>query len=150
MESVNAFYKAWYRPNNAKLLITSDLNSKYTDLLIKEIFASIEKSENNKQQIVPVTPPLNTVSQAYSSKVINFAQTNLFFEIPMMSINSSDDLSRALKLDMLDHLITYRLNVLNNRRRQPFTKVGTNYYERLRNKALQNIYICHQQGERQY
>lgn len=147
--SIKEFYKAWYRPNNAKLLITGGVDSENTDLLIREIFASIKKSGNNNPQIVPATPPLNTESQAYSSKVINFAQTNLFFETPMLHIQNSKDLSYALKLDMLEDLINYRLNVQNNQRQHPFGKVGSNYYELLSNKSLQNIYICHQQGESQ-
>ena len=147
--SVKDFYKTWYRPDNAKLLITGDVDSKKTALLVMEIFSSLEKSKNRNKQITPAAPRLKTESQAYSSKVINFAQTDLFFEIPALSIRSGDDLSHAFKLDILDNLFNYRLNAANNLQVQPFSEVGFTYYQLLDNKALKNIYIDHLQGQSQ-
>tara|TARA_R110001583_G_scaffold7720_10_gene37991 strand:+ start:13336 stop:16131 length:2796 start_codon:yes stop_codon:yes gene_type:complete len=147
--SVNAFYRAWYRPDNAKLLITGDVDSENTARLISDTFSSLKKSDNNNKQIVPTVPVLKIAAQAYSSKVVNFAQTNLFLETPILSIQNSTELSQALKLDMMTHLINYRLNVLNKQRQKPFNQVGSNVYELLSNKVLHNIYIRHQQGESQ-
>ncbi|KXO09285.1 Protease precursor [Moritella sp. JT01] len=147
--SVNAFYKDWYRPNNARLLITGDVDSESTTQLITALFATIDKSKNNQKQPVLTPPALNTETQAYSSKVINFSQTDLFFEVPEFKITNSLDLSQAFKLDMLSMLFNYRLNAANDQREEPFRYVGIFHNSLLGDKAVENIAVSHQKNESQ-
>ncbi|SGZ08780.1 Zinc protease [Moritella viscosa] len=147
--SVNAFYKDWYRPNNARLLITGNVDSKNTAQLITELFATIDKSSHDNKQQVLTAPALNTKTQAYSSKVINFSQTDLLFEVPELKITNSLDLSQALKLDMLSMLFNYRLNAANGQREEPFSYVGIFHDPLLGDKAVKNITVNHQKNESQ-
>ncbi|MFT7681078.1 MAG: zinc protease [Moritella dasanensis] len=147
--SVNEFYTAWYRPNNAKLLITGDVDSERATQLITELFASIEKPTNDIKQPVLTPPVLKAKTQAYSSKVIDYSQTDLYFEVPKLSITDSQDLSQALKLDMLNMLFNYRLNAANGQRESAFNHVGIFYDVLLGDKAVQNISVSHQKNESQ-
>ena len=147
--SVKAFYQAWYRPNNAKLLVTGDIDSEKTAVLINNIFSSIKKSDNLTQQIMPSAPRLKTNSQSYSSKVINFSETDVYFDVPNIRIQNSKSLSQAIKQDMLDDLVNYRLNTINNQRVQPFIGVGFSFNRLLNDKVLKHIYIEHLQGQEQ-
>ena len=147
--SINTFYKDWYRPDNARLVIAGDVDSESTTQLITALFSTIETSQNTKQQPVLTPPALKTATQIYSSKVINFSQTDLYFEVPMLKITNSEGISHSLKLNMLDQLFNYRLNAANNQRAQPFHKVGLFYNSFLSNKGFENIYVSHQKNESQ-
>ncbi|MCP4322758.1 MAG: insulinase family protein [Psychromonas sp.] len=142
---VKAFYKQWYRPNNAKLLITGDVDTELTKQLVIDTFASIEASDNQQKQVIPDAPKLNSKNKAFSSKVITFSQTDLFFEIPQLTISNSEQLSQAFKLDLLDNMLNYRLNVLNNQRKHPFNEISFSYLPLLNNRSFKNITISYQQ-----
>ncbi|PKF60530.1 insulinase family protein [Psychromonas sp. psych-6C06] len=145
-KAVKAFYKQWYRPNNAKLLITGDVDSQLTQKLIEETFSSIDKSDNQQQQTVPDAPRMSEESIAFSSKLITFSQTDLFFEIPQKTLSNSDQLSEALKLEMLDKMLNYRLNILNSERDAPFSEVSFSYLPLLNNKSFKNLSVNYEQG----
>ncbi|WP_022940550.1 M16 family metallopeptidase [Psychromonas hadalis] len=141
---VKAFYKQWYRPNNAKLLITGDVDSELTKMLIIDTFSSIASSHNEIQQVVPDAPKLKTASKAFSSKVIIFSQTDLFFEVPQLTITNSEQLSQAIKLDLLDNMLNYRLNVLNSELKHPFNEISFSYLRLLNNQSFKSITISYQ------
>ncbi|MHA2939208.1 M16 family metallopeptidase [Vibrio sp. RC27] len=146
-DSLNTFYKSWYRPNNAKLLITGDIDSKSAALLIGKTFSPLEKSDNSKQQTTPDAPSLQADTQSYTSQAINFHQTDVFYELPTWPIENSKDLGEALQLDMLKGLINYRLNAANNQRETPFSDVGFVYNWLLNNKMFGNAYINYLNGQ---
>lgn len=149
LASVNEFYTAWYRPNNAKLLITGDVDNERATQLITELFANIEKSTNDTKQPVFTAPVFKTQTQDYSSKVINYSQTDLYFGVPKLAITDSQDLSQAFKLDMLNMLFNYRLRAANSQREGSFNNVGIFYDVLLGDKALNNISVSHQKNESQ-
>ncbi|WP_033298646.1 M16 family metallopeptidase [Psychromonas ossibalaenae] len=148
-QGVKEFYKTWYRPDNAKLLITGDVNSSEAVRLINEIFASAPASNNKSRQVIPAVPNLKTESKSYSSKVVNFSQSDLFIEMPAFNIKNSDDISRYMQSQLLDNLINYRLNVQNNQRSQPFTEVGFHSFEYFSNHPLKQLYIVHNNSQYQ-
>ena len=145
-QSVKDFYKHWYRTNNAKVLITGDVNGELTQRLIINTFKDLEKPKNEQQQVVAEAPRLNTESKAFSSKLITFSQTDLLFEIPYKQIKTVEQLSESIKLDMLDKMFNYRLNVLNRQRALPFNEVSFSYIPILNNKSFKNISITYQKG----
>ncbi|WP_037027616.1 M16 family metallopeptidase [Psychromonas aquimarina] len=146
---VKAFYKTWYRPDNAKLLITGDVNTVEAARLINEAFASVPSSHNKSRQVIPTVPKINTESKSYSSKVINYSQSDLFIEMPAFSIKSSDDISRSMQSRLLDNLINYRLNVQNNQRPQPFTEIGFHSFEYFSNHPVKQLYVVHNNDQYQ-
>ena len=140
-QSVKAFYKQWYRPNNAKLLITGDVDTELAKKLISDTFSSIEPSTNQQVQVVPNAPDLSPKSKAFSSQVVTSPQTDLFFEVPYATINNSEQLSQNIKQNMLGNMLNYRLNILNSEREQPFSQAYFGYFEILNNKAFKHIAI---------
>ncbi len=145
-QGVKSFYKQWYRPNNAKLLITGDVDSVFAKQLIMETFSSIDKTKNQQLQPAVDAPKLKTDSKAFTSKIINFSQTDLFFETPYLELKSTEQLSQAIKLDLFDSMLNYRLNVLNRQRALPFSEVSFSYLPLLNNKSFKNIAISYQEG----
>lgn len=144
--NVKAFYKEWYRPNNAKLLMTGDIDAEFAKQLITETFSSIKNSDNKKQQSVAEAPRLNPESKAFTSKIINFSQTDLFFETPSLEISNTTQLSQAIQLELFDSMLNYRLNVLNSQRNLPFSDVSFSHLPLLNNKSFKNIAISYQEG----
>lgn len=149
-ESLNAFYQAWYRPDNAKLLIIGDVDSEDVAPLISKIFSPIKETHNAAKQTIPAIPLFKTASQVYTSKVINFSETELHFEVENLGIQDSSDLSQILKLNLLDGLFNYRLNAMNRERPQPFSGVGLSYRHFVGDHGFKSIYVDHLQGEAQH
>ena len=145
-QGIKDFYKQWYRTNNAKILITGDVDSELTQRLIINTFKDLEKPKNAQQQVVDNAPRLNVESKAFSSKLITFSQLDLLFEIPYKQIKTVEQLSESIKLDMLDKMFNYRLNVLNMQRALPFNEVSFSYIPILNNKSFNNISITYQKG----
>ena len=145
-ESIMTFYKKWYRPDNAKLLIAGNVDSELTEQLIKKTFSTIKATKNKQQQSTPEAPKLTTESKAFSSKVVTFSQTDLFFEIDNIKIKSVEQLSQSIKMDMLANMLNYRLNVLNNQRDLPFSETSFNYFPVLNNKTFKAITVVYQEG----
>ena len=145
-QGLKAFYKQWYRPNNAKLLISGDVNSELSEQLIIETFASIKKPDNSQIQTIAQPPKISTESKAFSSKVITFSQTDLFFELANIEVKNSDQQSQVIKQTMLSNMLNYRLNVLNSERKLPFSDVYSSDFSPLINKNFKSISINYQEG----
>jgi len=146
-DSLNDFYKRWYRPNNAKLLISGDVDTSFIEQLVVDTFSVIKKSKSNELQSVPNTPSLNTQTQAYTSKVIDLSETDAIFELPSFIIKNSQDLSVKLRFDLLQNLINERLNTANAQQNTPFSRTGFHIFSLLKSKRVGDIYVEHLDGE---
>lgn len=62
-EDVTNFFKRYYVPNNASLVIAGDIDTKATEEMVKKWFGEIPRGEAVKR-IAPTEPTLNSVSKA--------------------------------------------------------------------------------------
>jgi zinc protease len=103
LENVKIWYKAWYAPNNATLVVVGDVNPRDVFNLAKQYFGSIQPSplpEVKKQEIV----------EQRGSKVIRVKVPAklpyLFLGYNVPSINTSENSSDAYALEVLNGVLS--------------------------------------------
>ena len=87
LADVHEFFKKWYGPNNATLVIAGDFDIKQTKYLVEKYFGEIEQSEEVKP-LDPMPVQIDKVRKAFHED--NFAKSpelNMIFPTPQQYTN---------------------------------------------------------------
>ena len=82
-KDANAFYKTFYRPDNADLIVVGDFDQKQLDAWVDKYFGSI-KPPDNKIPRVTVTEPEWTAERRYTetAPIVPFPATAIVYQAP--------------------------------------------------------------------
>ncbi len=96
------FYKTYYVPNNAILVVAGDFKMNLTKKLIKEYFSSIPKGKMNFKMKKMIEDPINKeIFYTYKDKNIKVPGVFLSYRVPKIT----DKDSYVLKI--IDHVLSY-------------------------------------------
>lgn len=129
LSDLQQWYKTWYAPNHATLVITGDIDSQQTLVQIQRYFgdipAQVTKSRNNAQQ------QINTGYRHLEQKSSNVQVPNLYMAWNVPSLATSANTSQAYALSLLKNVldggISARLQQQLVHQQKVLTSVSVNY-----------------------
>ena len=111
-ETLRAYYKKWYRPDNQGIIIVGDIDVDRTEQKVKELFGDI-KTPANAAKVEPVEVPDNNEGIYIVGK--DKEQTLPIFLVAMKRDAIPDEQKKDMSYLVMDYAIAVMTNMINTR-----------------------------------
>jgi zinc protease len=129
------FYKDWYRPDLMAVVVVGDIDPAQMEEKIKVLFGGLEvPKQAPKREFYPVPDHKEVRVTVASDKEAAFPSVRLVFKKAPVSIKTERDYFERLKIEMIEGMLSERLEELRLSAEPPFSYVGVSYSEFVRTK----------------
>jgi zinc protease len=134
-ETLQRFYKTWYRPNLMAVVVVGDLDPAVAEQKIKAHFGKFNNPATAKTR--PSSIPIKNWTKPQAIVVTDDEATNTVVQIfnfvkPSKKIKTWGDYREKLKEDLITSLISQRLQELTQKENPPFIYGYTGYTQLIR------------------
>lgn len=124
-DDLHQWYKIWYRPNNATLVLVGDVNPAQAMPWIKKYFADIKKAPLPTRN-TPTHPTHTGYKKLELSQAVAVPAIIMGFNVPSITTNEADAYALAVFADVADGSASARFE-RNLVRTGLFSNIGTNF-----------------------
>ena len=129
-ETIKQFYTDWYRPNLQAIIAVGDFDTLQVEQLIKENFSGLKNPEFIKEKPQYQIP---AHKETYIKKITDneypYTVGLVFYKHPKFVVHSDKDLLKDIQINLINQMISARLNELLQRADPPFIYASSNYGE---------------------
>lgn len=105
------FYDAWYRPDNAAVVVVGDIDVDEVEAMVRERFSTLQPRGGSPAQVLPAIGPFNTVAaHAYSDPDILRTMAVVGYPAAAHVAATTSDLRADVLLAMAFDMISTRLS----------------------------------------
>ncbi|MBI9062016.1 MAG: insulinase family protein [Marinilabiliaceae bacterium] len=120
-EELRKFYRSWYRPDLASLVVVGDYNQADIEQRIKEIFGSIENGENApKRNYYSVPSHDNTLVKIIKDKEITSTSVKIIRKFPHREEKTLADMKRSVANIIYTYMVNQRLTEIAQQKDAPY------------------------------
>ena len=142
------YYRTWYRPDLQSIIVVGDVDVDATEKMVKEQFGAIPKTEKPqpvKSWPVPDQKGLRVSVVSDKESPYNVIQL-MYFEAPG-SLKTYAEYREHIKQELINGIISARLNELTKKPNAPILYAGAGYYGYVRNKDAYNGFALFPNGK---
>ena len=135
-ETIQNFYKDWYRPNLMAVIAVGDLDPEEMEKEISKRFGGLTNPENPRErEKFNVPGHQETYVAIEQDKEASFTQLQLVYkQDDQEEMKTLEDYRRRLTYDLFNNMINQRLDELRQSAEPPFVFAGTSYGNMVRTK----------------
>ncbi|WP_038032229.1 M16 family metallopeptidase [Thermonema rossianum] len=129
------FYKDWYRPDLMAVVVVGDIDPAQIEQKIKALFGDLKAPKKApKREFYPVPDHKEMLVTVASDKEAAFPSVQLLFKKAPVSIKTEQDYLERLKMEMVEGMLSERLEELRLSAEPPFSYAWANYGNFVRTK----------------
>ncbi len=120
-EELRKFYRTWYRPNLASLIVVGDFNQEDIEKRINAVFGSIRNPTNMQERLYYSVPQhKNTLVKVIKDKEITSTSVKIIRKLPHHTETTLEDLKQSVVNILYTYMVNQRLTEIANRKEAPF------------------------------
>ena len=131
-QALRDYYEKWYRPDNQAIIVVGDIDPKYIESKIKEMFSPIKMPENPAERyFVPVEDTPGTIYAIGTDPEMQYSIASMMFKFKDKMLPDEFKPTMAyytveFMKSMVDAMLNQRLDEIGNKPDAPFSQAGAN------------------------